>query len=659
MFSILHVLICGVAALAVWTTIGLAFTGRMTDRFTALGMAPIVGWAVQSTLALPLLWFTGTSPVSASLALLLPAGTALCAQFYGRSYKQTSVSATNIVALAASAGFIAAIMTAAITPKYADGGIVLSATIFDHTKVAIIDEIRRNGLPAINPFVADPAVSSHLAYYYLWHFSAAMLAFLTGASSWEAEVGLTWFTLLASLSAMFALAYRIGGNQRAVWWVFPVALAGSLRLVLEEIFGWDFVTFTFGYRTGFSGWAFQSTWAPQHIAGATCATIGIFLLARLARRPRFLEALVLGLLAAASFESSTWIGGIVFPMAAILAAIPLLILTTDNKAGFVRCVLIAGVLTVVLSVPFLIDQLRVSSLRASGLAIGLAPFGSLGDDFPDRVRTLLDPVSYWVLTLPLELSASYIVGCWALVRYWRNALGDRDRMALMIAASALILWSLLVGAFFVSKLAHNNDLAWRGVLPASILLISFAAAGLGSSWRTLSRSARIATLALLLLAFEDTRGGLSSTLFQEPSSTAQAFAKSADMWVAVRRHAGPTDRVANNPDYLEHVFPWPINASWAFWSNRRSCYANEDLVGPFSSFGSSKREATNQLFTSLFAGTATTTDVATIKSSFDCRFVVVTPEDGLWRNDAILLSGGYELVESSTAWRIYRVAANR
>lgn len=657
MFSFLNVLICGLAALAIWTTIGFACTARMTNRFAALGMAPIVGWAVQSVLALPLLRLTGTSPITAGLALAVPAVIACCLLFFGRR-ATLSLPQVDTIALTVCAAAVAAVLAAVVAPEYAGGGIVLSATTFDHTKVAIIDEIRRGGVPVVNPFVSDPAASGHLAYYYLWHFSAALLSLLTGATSWEADVGLTWFTLFASLATMLALTFQISGSRKAVWWVFPVALAGSLRLVLEELFGWDFVTFTFGYRTGFSGWVFQSAWAPQHIASAACAVIGIFVLAGLARRPRLFDSLLLGLLAAASFGSSTWIGAIVFPMAAILAAIPLLMLSADDKVGFMRCALIAGILMIVLSAPLLAVQWHVSSLRAAGFAVGLAPFDSFGGYIPDHVRTLLNPIAYWLITLPLELSVSYVAGCWALARYWRDTHKDSDRIAFLIAATALIAWSLIVGAFFVSKLGNNNDLAWRGILPASTLLIAFAAAGLGTSWRSLALPAKAAMLILFLLGFEDTRGGLASTLFRPPAESGPAFARSAGMWAAVRRASGPADRVANNPDYLQEVFPWPINPSWAFWADRRSCYANEDLVGPFSSFTDTKRKAANDLFTRLFAAQASAPDITEIKSTFDCRLVVVTPQDGLWKDDRSLITGGYGLVDSSPDWRIYRSAAH-
>jgi hypothetical protein len=75
-----------------------------------------------------------------------------------------------------------------------------------------------------------------LAYYYLWHFSAAEIALVTSMSGWEADVGLTWFTAFASLSLMMGLAVWLSERATAAIWVMPLAAAGSLWVTLYWIF---------------------------------------------------------------------------------------------------------------------------------------------------------------------------------------------------------------------------------------------------------------------------------------------------------------------------------------------------------------------------------------------------------------------------------------
>ena len=112
----------------------------------------------------------------------------------------------------------------------------LAAPIFDHAKVAMIDDMVRLGVPPGNPFFSEPGDPNRLVYYYLWHFSAAELALLTGKSGWAADIGLTWFTAFASLSLMMGLASWLSGRVAAALWVLPLSFAGSLRPVLDFIF---------------------------------------------------------------------------------------------------------------------------------------------------------------------------------------------------------------------------------------------------------------------------------------------------------------------------------------------------------------------------------------------------------------------------------------
>src|SRR5262249_9400167 len=150
--------------------------------------------------------------------------------------------------------------------------VLLSPAIFDHSKVAMIDEMARLGLPPGNPFLSgQPA----LAYYYLWHFSAAELSLATGVNGWEADAALTAFTAYASIMLMMGLAVTLSGRPVACFFVPPLAFAGSLRPVLEFLFGKTALYSVVWPPTGFAGWFFQATWVPQHIASATCVLLAI------------------------------------------------------------------------------------------------------------------------------------------------------------------------------------------------------------------------------------------------------------------------------------------------------------------------------------------------------------------------------------------------
>jgi hypothetical protein len=127
------------------------------------------------------------------------------------------------------------------------------------------------------------------------------------------------------------------------------------------------------------------------------------------------------------------------------------------------------------------------------------------------------------------------------------------------------------------------------------------------------------------------------------------------MWEAVRRHAGPGERVGNNPLFLAEMTPWPVNLSWALLSNRSSCFAGRELTLAYAPLPRGRREEINALFIRVFAGTGSANDVRDLALRFGCRAIVLTAEDGAWQRDPFAASGLYQLAESSPErWRIYR-----
>ena len=81
--SALQVLFCSIIALLFWGTIGMALSRRWAPPTLAIPIAPALGWAVHSALALPLYRLIGFTPLSVlagSLVFLLVACLALRVQ---------------------------------------------------------------------------------------------------------------------------------------------------------------------------------------------------------------------------------------------------------------------------------------------------------------------------------------------------------------------------------------------------------------------------------------------------------------------------------------------------------------------------------------------------------------------------------------------------
>jgi hypothetical protein len=657
MASTFNILICAGLAVVLWACIGLPITARIAPRPLDRLMAPALGWAIHSAIALPLFRIVGMSRAVVIIAFIVPVIAATVAPIAQRSSSGEARPFTrvSIVALIGS-GLLALGIMAAMLPKVSADGVALAAPIFDHSKVSMVNEMVRLGVPPGNPFFGEAGAPYRLSYYYLWHFSAAELALLAGVSGWEADAGLTWFTAFASFALMIGFAVWLSGRASSALWVIVLAASASMRPVLSWIIGADNVINLVGWDTGFGGWQFQTTWAPQHTASAMCAVMAAFLLVQLARRQSTLLLLIFALVMVAGFESSTWVGGVTFPPAA--AAISLLMLTRCDPPERSRIVLwlaIAAIGAIGLASPMLYNQFMMTALRGGGSPIVIEPYAVLGDDFPAEVRRILDLPAYWLLFLVVEFPAYYLTGAVTLAFLSKDRGIAGDRKPVILAFAILTVISLSVGWLLVSTLGDNNDLSWRGVLPAILLLIVFSAVGLSKVLQRPTSLAAVCAVSLVALGLPQGAMLLYGNVVVEPEPTSKVFAATPAMWAAVRHHSSASDRIANNPHFLDDMTPWPINISWALLSNRRSCYAGRDFAIPFTALTKRRRQAIDAQFLRVFAGDATQEDIGQLANQYNCSLVVVTAQDGAWTRDPFAASPVYRLVEQDPAgWRIYR-----
>ncbi len=553
------------------------------------------------------------------------------------------------------AAILATAILAMILPHVTSGGVTLSDVIFDHSKVAMIDDMARLGVPAGNPFFGESDGLDRLSYYYLWHFSAAELVILTGRNGWEADAGLTWFTAFSSLTLMMGFASWLSVRASAAGWVLLLALAMSIRQSLILLFGSELTHAMTGWPTGFGTWLFQIGWAPQHVASAGCVPIAFFLLLELARRQNLLTVIVLSLVVTAAFESSTWVGGVTFPLAAVaVGAMILLKIESGARFRFVLSAAGAAVLAMAMSSLFIYDQFRAASLRAVGSPIGIGPYGVLGDGIPESVRNLLDVPVYWSIFLFTEFAAFYPTGVIMMLLLAKDRVLPRVQKAFVAPFGVLAFVSLGVGSLLISRLAQNNDLAWRSVLPGILVLMIFSAAGLSKYLRSIRLSYALAALMLIGLgSFEGIRN-ISRDISAQSKEPSSLFLDSAAMWDAVRKNSGEYERIANNPRFLGNMTNWPINISWALMANRRSCYAGNGFA-PFSPRTKLPLHDMDAQFDRVFSGHPEEEDLNQLANRYDCAIVVLTNHDGAWGKDPFASSPLYRLVETRPeAWRIYK-----
>lgn len=650
--SLQDVVFCATVALAICGCVGWPLACRLvSERRQALALAPALGWSTFAALALPILGAVGFSRIHVAV-LCAVAVVGGAAALYRMPPSAVDGPAVPLGAFAMAA-LLAALPALGVWPKLSDGGLTLALPMFDHSKVAIVDDVARLGLPPGNPFFGGAEASPALAYYYLWHFSAALFAALPGIGGWAADIALTWFTAFASLSLMMGLAVRTSRRRVAAPLVVILSLGASLGLVLRTAFTRDFLAHVLSQAQAPQAWIFQASWAPQHLASACCVLLAVLILSRL----NWPLVPLLGITVAAGFESSAWVGGVIFAGAALAIGAAMLV-SAKGARGRLDLLAKAGVAVVVAAViayPFLRDELTTTAARHLGLPISLHPFSVLGPFVPGAIRGILDLPAYWAVLLVIALPAIYLTGGAVMLAALAEQGKPPAERRLVVGLALLAGISFGIPWLFASTIA-NNDLGWRGVLPGILVLTIFAAAGL-SRWLAAAPGRAIAAAACLVLGIPGGLAIVAGNAVGWKTSSAPAFAEAPELWEAVRRHTAPDERVASNPLLFADTVQWPVNISWALFADRRSCFAGWNLARPFVPLPEPELDRLETLFDRVFAGAGVPQDVAEIATRYDCRVAVVTARDGAWRHDPFADQPEFPLVEARAGkWRIYRIA---
>lgn len=659
--SIITAAVCALVATAYWALLGTMLGRRLLPPTLARAAAPILGWAVHSAIALPLFYalpFTALSVAGVALALLC----AVAALYVYGPVQPVSPAATMVppaammpLAAVALAAIVALAPASAVTPQVTAGGVRLSAVMFDHSKLAMIDAMTRLGMPPVNPFFGLYGEPGRLAYYYLYYFSAAQCALLGGLTGWEADIAMTWFAAFTSVLLAMGIAVHLSDRRSAAFWAGILALSASLRMLFNFLLGDERLGEYLAAASGYDGWLFQSFWVPQHLIASSCVVLTTILLCGFAVRRSLLGCVIIILTVAAGFESSTYVGGVTFALAALVIG-PVLVWRVEPKERL-RLLLwlaAAAVAALLLVSPFLHDQVASVASRETASPIILRPMEVFGWAIPQTLRAIIDGPSYWLVWLPFYLPATYVAGLATLAYLLRTTQISSQRTFTLVLCG-LTAMSLIGSWLLVSTVGYNNDLGWRALLPAAVVLMAAAACGL-AQWRSLlGRGFAVVALAGLLLGVPGTYDIIFNAITDNSATSRAVFAETPEMWAAVRRHSTPTERVANNPLFVEDMTPWAVNSSWALLSNRNSCFAGRELTLAYAALSNERREGIDAQFIRVFAGKGSESDIYELANEYGCRVVVLTRQDGAWAKDPFDDSPLYRLVEEKKdAWRVYR-----
>lgn len=538
-------------------------------------------------------------------------------------------------------------------PHHAAGGIALGGTIFDHAKVAIVDEIAREGLPPRNPFYQQAGTANLLNYYYLWYLVAATAERVTGANGWEADVALTGVSALLSLCTLGWAAVAFARRAAAAWWVLAIACAGSLtpvvRFVLDD---------RLAEEHRFEGWIEQSAWVPQHLWAATLALLAILCLVNILKgATRALGASIFaGMLIAASYDSSIWIGG--FGLALVLCVLSLFYICVGARPrrwATVTNLVSACASAAIFAAVFLYQNVSLIGHRKT---LGLWSYPVLVGDNSIRA-SLANEIAYWLVMLVADFGFAYLLAvawCFGLRRRW-SATGDALEPALALS----IVLPLLAAQHLRSVIA-NNDLAWRIVLLPGFAMTIVAAATASRHPLSFRRPWLLSAIVLVLvpsmiagLAVASRQVGVAAS-DGSPQADRGRLRDASDLWRAVRAVTPKEEAVLNNPDALGDMTLWPANIGWALLADRKSCAAGDRWIRSLApQVLPDDRHRLVSLIARVFDGGGSNEDLLALKRDHLCATLVVVPGDGLWASPLLTDNPVYKLVESREGrWRLYR-----
>ena len=364
---------------------------------------------------------------------------------------------------------------------------------FDYSvRIAFTHSIAAFGLPARNPFhfPGHPAV---LRYHYFWMIVCAQIsrlgvpgvdartAFIAGAM-WTG-IGLIsliplYLRLFFSASQNLLLKSRLGIALLAVTgldiipallmiWLSRIGLISGISPSVE----W--------WNDQVDGWLYTMLWEPHYICSLVACLSGFLLVWTLPCDARRGRRIATAAVAGMAFASATGSGIYVAMIFALFFAIWFAISTVRRDWRGVEALTVAGFTALILIRPFLAGLSAAPTDGASRFPLELTVRAFLPVELLLKLFQLNQP---WLrnttdfLLLPLnyflEFGVFFVVGRIMWTRFRQGKIkSDRNEQAALLLAVV----SIVFCTFVKSTIIANNDLGWRGMLPAQFILLLWAA----------------------------------------------------------------------------------------------------------------------------------------------------------------------------------------
>ncbi|MDO4988854.1 MAG: hypothetical protein Q4E17_07535, partial [Synergistes sp.] len=545
-----------------------------------------------------------------------------------------------------------------VMPHKIGSGLYFTESAYDHVRIAIVHSISANGLPPLNPWLADGGKPLVLSYYFGWHAWAAQLSLLFRVRAIDAETIMTGLTALLAVLTIGALCIKLTKRKMSLFFAVLLLCASSitdaqLKFLLPKAL-YDIFSVPYLYY-----WSFLDNvlWGPHHEFSASVVLLVIYLYTLLLKnrdkKRSFTLALLLGVLAAASFFTSVYAGTFAL-FFFVLMMIP--VYATDRKLGkdfnasFVFQ-LLAAAFALLLFAQFFYYMLQYYP-ETSPLVLEICPYYIPVSGFTQIVKHWC---WFYLFVLPCRISLPYVLGIAALLI--PGVLPDNR----FVKLGKYFTFLLLSVIFFIHSSFYSNDFGWRTPTAAYMFCIIFASVLSVKIYDRLKRSGRIYANIFIVLF-------ISFPLFFHSCFTEQlisakgdpklhtAFAGAAKGWRVVRKHTGKNELVMCNPESFKDM-PNKINGVYtniffSFYADRYTPLADLIFSKCYSEYYSEKKlEERYANAVKFFAGDPSAEDVAYAADVQKVKAFLITPYDGLWERIGALETR-YRKVSETEYYRV-------
>ena len=375
-----------------------------------------------------------------------------------------------------------------------------SSVAYDHSvRTAITDAITRTGVRPNNPFYYLGS-SAPLRYHYFWFIACSLVAqigshFISTRQAVDASVAWSGWGLAAVIPLYLRFMFGMTGSalRRTSLCALSLTLVTGLDVLPVLIYWWRGIFFwnMESWNDQITSWWASGLWVPHHMAALVIGLTALLLVWDAASKPnlqqRISGAALIAISLASMLGTSVYVALVIFAFLALWTSASLFL--TDRR--HTATLLIAGVLTIILATPYILALLHSTSPATSGREPGASGLFSFVkpfvrhfyplDDWTEAhpvgrlngyiLRLLFLPISYF-----LELGV-FLVGALIYARpKWSAPSWDLH----VIYTGLLALTSIFICTFLHSSVISNNDLGWRGILPAQFVLLLWTAELLSS-----------------------------------------------------------------------------------------------------------------------------------------------------------------------------------